>query len=121
MRRIAIFMKSTIFAIAAFLFSISVTAPASANEGYAGLTQMNQEEVVAIHAGKSHLWTKVKKNGEHIYTGGAYFDPDGTAIVVWERKRLSGKWRIKENGEWCFFVSKWHKDKGEQCDGKWFF
>ena len=114
-------MKSTVFAIAAFLFSISLTAPGSANEGYAGLTQMNQEEVVAIHAGKSHLWTTVKKNGERIYTGGAYFDPDGTAIIVWERARLSGEWRVNENGEWCLFVSKWHKGKGEQCFGKWFF
>ena len=82
----------------------------AAKKAVEGLTRMNQIEMIELFSGNSLPWS----------SGGAYYAPDGTLEIFWKGKKLTGKWRVNEEGRDCMIVPKWWKNE-EKCVGQWFF
>lgn len=80
--------------IATLLFCIAtLSSTVFAGEG----KYLNKEEALAHASNKTEEWTK----------GAGFYAADGTLMAVWDGKKLSGTWRIKDNGEMCVTVEGW--------------
>ena len=58
---------------------------------------LTKEQALAHASNKTEEWTK----------GAGFYSPDGKLMAVWDGKKLSGTWRIKDNGEMCVTVEGW--------------
>ena len=69
--------------------------------------QLSQAEMVALLSGNTEKWDK----------GAGYYAADGTMIAVWDKKEVTGKWRVRDDGILCTDIKAWFKDGKEHC--KW--
>ncbi len=82
----------------AFIALLLVCVASISSASYAGEGKyLNKEEALAHASNKTEEWTK----------GAGFYSPDGKLMAVWDGKKLSGTWRIKDNGEMCVTVEGW--------------
>ena len=86
-------VSKSIFITLLLVCMASVTSVAFAGEG----KYLNKEQALAHASNKTEEWTK----------GAGFYSPDGKLMAVWDGKKLSGTWRIKDNGEMCVTVEGW--------------
>ena len=99
-------MKNIIFSVALLLmggFLLSVFNVAHADE-LDGAKRLSKAETVALLAGNTVEMTK----------GVGFYKPDGTLVLKWKGKDVSGKWRVNDDGVECWTVSSWWGGK-EKC------
>lgn len=58
---------------------------------------LSRDEVIAHVTNKTEEWSK----------GAGYYSANGDLDVVWEKKRLTGDWKVTDGGEMCITVAAW--------------
>jgi len=103
-----IFQKLTVFtAIFAVLVISMMPGSAHARE------RMTAAEITTLISDHTAKWSK----------GAGYYDPNGTLKIIWEGRKLSGVWRVKDEdgggGLFCMTVQEWWKNN-EKCRWRYF-
>lgn len=86
-------LRSVVVTLLIFVSSLSII--------YAGDEKFfTKEETLSHTTNKTEEWSK----------GAGFYSPDGKLLVVWKGKKLSGTWRVKDNGEMCVTVAEWGEE-----------